>query len=215
MIKKDEKLYPIEEAIAKIKGQKTKFDATVEVHINLQTDAKNKEMNVRYTTTLPNGTGKTKKVMVLASKKVPNADIELLEEDLIKVEKGTIKPKVHFDVFVSEPRFMPKIARVAKILGPVGMMPNPKTGTVTEDVTTAVDQIKKGKIEVRTEKDIPVIHTIIGKVSFEQDKLLENYKELMLSLKQNKPAKTAPNWIKSVYICTTMGSSVQIDLENA
>ncbi len=212
MIKKDEKTYPIEEAISRVKGQKAKFDATVEVHINLLKDKK-QEMNVRYTTTLPQGTGKTKKVAVLASKKVPNADIELMEEDLEKIEKGKLRPKVDFDVFISEPRFMPKIAKVARILGPVGMMPNPKTGTVTEDVEEAVNQVKKGKIEVRTEKDVPVIHTIIGKRSFTKEQLAENYKELMASLKQNRPAKAPVNWIKSVFLCTTMGKSVQVDLE--
>jgi len=107
MAKREEKLYSIEEAISKIKAQKTKFDATVEVHINLLKDKK-QEMNVRYTTTLPQGTGKTKKVAVLASKKVPNADLELMEEDLEKIEKGKLKPRVDFDVFISEPKFMPK-----------------------------------------------------------------------------------------------------------
>lgn len=211
-IKKDEKAYAIEEAIEKIKAQKGKFDGTVEVHINLLRDAKKQEINVRYTTTLPHGTGKTKKVAVLASKKVPNAVIELMEEDLSKIEKGEIKPKVHFDAFISEPRFMPKIAKVARVLGPVGMMPNPKNGTVTEDVETAVAQIKKGKIEVRTEKDIPVIHTVIGKCSFTKEQLLENYKELMQSLKQNRPPKSPLNWIKSIYLSPTMGRSVQIDI---
>jgi large subunit ribosomal protein L1 len=211
MAKREEILYPIEEALNKIKDQKTKFDATVEVHINLLKDKK-QEMNVRYTTTLPQGTGKTKRVAVLASKKVPNADLELMEEDLEKIEKGKLKPKVDFDVFISEPRFMPKIAKVARVLGPVGMMPNPKTGTVTENVEEAVNQVKKGKIEVRTEKDIPVIHTLIGKHSFTKEQLLENYKELMQSLKQNRPPKSPVNWIKSVFLCTTMGKSVQVDL---
>lgn len=213
MIKKEtERTYTIEEAIDKVKAQKTKFDATVEIHINLLKDKK-QEMNVRYTTTLPQGTGKTKKVAVLASKKVPNADIELLEEDLEKIEKGKLKPKIDFDVFISEPRFMPKIAKVARVLGPAGMMPNPKTGTVTDNVEEAVNQVKKGKIEVRTEKDIPVIHTILGKTSFTKEQLLDNYKELMQSLKQNRPPKSPVNWIKSVFLCSTMGKSVSVNIE--
>jgi len=159
---KDFTLYSLEEAIKKAKeASKAKFDATVELHINLDVDQKKGSVNIRFTTVLPNGTGKTKKVAVLASKKVANADLELMESDIDKIEKGTIKPKVDFDVLIAEPRFMPKLAKVAKILGPIGMMPNPKLGTVTEDVENAVSQTKKGKVEIKTEKDIMVIHTII------------------------------------------------------
>ena len=210
---KDMNLYTLEEAIKKAKaGSKAKFDATIELHINLFKDPKNPELSVRFTTTLPNGTGKSKKVAVLASKKVAGADIELLESDIEKIEKGTIKPKIDFEVLVAEPKFMPKLAKVARILGPVGMMPNPKTGTVTEDVETAVSQIKKGKIEVKTEKDIPVIHTIMGKKSFDNNKLAENFKEIYNSLNQNKPSKAKSDWIKSVFVSATMGPAFSVDL---
>ncbi|OGC69906.1 hypothetical protein A2415_00070 [candidate division WWE3 bacterium RIFOXYC1_FULL_39_7] len=210
---KDMNLYTLEEAIKKAKaGSKAKFDATIELHINLFKDPKNPELSVRFTTTLPNGTGKSKKVAVLASKKVAGADIELLESDIEKIEKGTIKPKIDFEVLVAEPKFMPKLAKVARILGPVGMMPNPKTGTVTEDVETAVSQIKKGKIEVKTEKDIPVIHTIMGKKSFDDNKLAENFKEIYNSLNQNKPSKAKSDWIKSVFVSATMGPAFSVDL---
>jgi large subunit ribosomal protein L1 len=157
---RDTTLYSLEEAIQKAKeANKAKFDATVELHINLTPDKKI-EQSVRFTTVLPNGTGKTKKVAVLASKKVANADLELMESDIDKIEKGTIKPRIDFEVLVAEPRFMPKLAKVAKILGPIGMMPNPKVGTVSENVEAAVAQIKKGKVEIKTEKDVPVIHTV-------------------------------------------------------
>ena len=115
-------------------------------------------------------------------------------------------------MLVAEPKFMPKLAKVARILGPVGMMPNPKTGTVTEDVETAVSQIKKGKIEVKTEKDIPVIHTIMGKKSFDDNKLAENFKEIYNSLNQNKPSKAKSDWIKSVFVSATMGPAFSVDL---
>lgn len=214
-LKKEIKSYSIEEALDRILKKKGKFDGTVELHVNLSVDPKKKDQqSVRYTITLPHGTGKTKKVAVLASKKIPNADLELLESDIEKIEKGSIKPKVDFDVLVAEPKFMPKIAKAARVLGPAGAMPNPKTGTVAEDVETAVAQIKKGKIEVRTEKDIPVIHTIIGKQSFTKQQLLENYTELMTSLKQNRPQKNKQDWLKSIFICTTMGGSVMISTEN-
>jgi len=168
---------------------------------------------VRFTTTLPHGTGKTKKVAVFASRKVPNADLELTEDDIAKIDKNTIRPKVDFDMLVAEPKFMPKLAKVAKILGPAGVMPNPKTGTVTEDVEKAVEQIKKGKIEVRTEPVAPVIHTIIGKKSFEDNKLEENFNELINAIRSNKPAKAKPNFIRSVFITSTMGPSFSVDVE--
>ena len=201
------------EAIQKVKEtSKTKFDPTVEVHINLELEKKG-EQSVRFTTTLPHGTGKTKKVAVFASRKVPNADLELTEDDIAKIDKNTIRPKVDFDMLVAEPKFMPKLAKVAKILGPAGVMPNPKTGTVTEDVEKAVEQIKKGKIEVRTEPVAPVIHTIIGKKSFEDNKLEENFNELISAIRSNKPAKAKPNFIRSVFITSTMGPSFSVDVE--
>jgi large subunit ribosomal protein L1 len=209
----DQTLYSIDEVIKQVKtNSKEKFDATIEVHINLDLDVTKADQMVRFSTTLPNGTGKTKKVAVLASKKVKLADLELLETDIDKIEKGQIRPKVDFDVLVAEPRFMAKLAKVAKILGPAGVMPNPKTGTVSEDVEKAVEQIKKGKIEVKTEKDHPTIHTIIGKRSFEEKALAENLTELLNALKQNKPAKSVPEWIKGVSVSSSMGRSYRLNL---
>src|SRR4030042_1794636 len=150
----------IDEAIKNIKtNAKEKFDSAIEVHINLDLDLGKQGQTVRYTTTLPNGTGKSKKVAVLASKKIEGADLELTEDSIDDIIKGKIKPKSDFDVIVTEPKYMPKVAKAAKILGPAGAMPNPKTGTVTENVEKAVEQIKKGQIEVKTEKDFPLIHT--------------------------------------------------------
>lgn len=206
--------YPLAEAIKKAKAaSKAKFDATVELHINLDIDQKKGDVNIRYTTVLPNGTGKTKKVAVLASKKVSNADLELTEADIEKIEKGKIKPKVDFDVLVAEPKFMPKLAKIAKILGPIGMMPNPKLGTVTENVEEAVSQVKKGKVEIKTEKDAMVIHTILGKASFDDKALAENFNEIYKTLKQVKPAKSKPEWIKSAFIATTMGPAFSVALD--
>jgi large subunit ribosomal protein L1 len=211
-VEKDMTIYSMEEAIKHVKdNSKEKFDASVEVHIFMDLDPKKVEHNIRYTTTLPNGTGKTKKVAVMSSKKVPTADLELSEEDLDKILSGQIRPRVDFDVFVAEPKYMPKIAKVAKVLGPVGAMPNPKTGTVTDDIEKAVEQIKKGKVEIRTEKDTPLVHSIIGKVSFEDAKLVENLKEIFSSLKQNRPTKTSPEWIKSISVCSSMGPSFRVD----
>lgn len=206
---KDINEYPVEEALKKVKSEsKSKFDASVEVHINLDVDP-NKQ-NIRFSLSLPHGTGKTKKIAVLSSGKVEGADINLTEEDLPKIEQGKIKPNVDFEVLITEPRYMPMLAKYAKILGPAGVMPNPKNGTVTEELSKAIAQFKKGKMEIKTEKMAPIIHTIIGKVSFDDKSLADNYKELIGALKANKPAKTVPLWIKSIFISSTMGPSVKV-----
>lgn len=203
---------PILEAIQEVKtNSKEGFNATIEVHVNLETDIK-KGHTVRYSTPLPFGTGKTKKVAVLASKKISNADIELTEDDVEKIFRGQLKPKTDFDVLVTEPRYMPKLAKAAKILGPAGVMPNPKNGTVTEDVEKAVTEIKKGQIEVKTEKDAPLIHTVIGKVSFTDEALLENFKTFYTTLKQNKPQKAKPDWIRNIFLVSSMGKSVEVNI---
>lgn len=206
---KDLNEYPIEEALKKVKSEsKAKFDASVEVHINLDIDP-NKQ-NIRFSLSLPNGTGKTKKIAVLSSGKVEGADVNLTEEDLPKIEQGKIKPNVDFDILITEPRYMPVLAKYAKILGPAGAMPNPKNGTVTEEISKSISQFKKGKMEIKTEKMAPIIHTIIGKVSFDEKSLADNYNELISALKANKPAKTVPLWIKSIFISSTMGPSVKV-----
>ena len=208
---KDTKEYTIEEAIKKLKSEtKSKFDSTVEVHINLEIDPI--KQAIRFPLVLPHGTGKPKKIAVLSSQKVKEADITLTVDDLPKIEQGKLKPNVDFDVLISEPKYMPKLAKYAKILGPAGVMPNPKNGTVTEDISKAIEQFKKGKIDVKTEKTAPIIHVSIGKISFDEKALAENYMELLNGLKQSKPAKTNPSWIKSIFITSTMGPSIRVKL---
>lgn len=194
------------------KNCKTKFDSTVELHINLNLDNTKQDQNIRFTTTLPNGTGKTKKVAVLASKKIKNADLELTESDIERLEKSQLKPKVDFDVLIAEPRFMQKLAKAARVLGPAGVMPNPKNGTVTEDVEKAVEQVKKGKVEIKLEPNGKSIHTILGKKSFDNKALSENFEEILTTLGQNKPSKAGSDWIRSIFITTSMSPSVQVDL---
>jgi len=209
---KDTNSYPIKEAIKKVKAdKKRKFDSTVELHINLDIDPT--KQNIRFSASLPHGTGKTKKVAVLASTKAKDADLFLSESDLPKFESGKLRPKVDFDVLVTEPKFMPILAKYARILGPAGVMPNPKNGTVSENIDKAVEQIKKGRTEIKIEKLAPIIHTIIGKVSFDEIALEENFLEVMNGLKKNKPPKTNPIWIKSAYLSSSMGSSVKVTLE--
>jgi large subunit ribosomal protein L1 len=210
---KDMTEFALSDAIKKVKAEsKTKFDASVELHINLDLDPT--KQNIRFSLDLPNGTGKTKKIAVLSNAKIEGADIILDEASLSKIESGKIKPNVDFEIFITEPKFMPLLAKYAKILGPAGVMPNPRNGTVTEDINKAVAQFKKGKVEIKTEKLAPLIHTIIGKVSFEEKALEENFKEIMSNLKQNKPAKANPGWIKGAYLTSSMGPSVKLILED-
>jgi len=200
----------ITEAIDYVKkNDKARFDSSIEVHIDCALD-KSKQETIRFSLTLPHGTGKTKKIAVMASNKIAGADLELLEGDIEKIEKGVIKPKIDFEVLIVEPRYMPKLAKVARILGPAGLMPSPKNGTVTEDVAKAVEQFKKGRLDVKTEANGSVIHTILGKKSFTTKALEENYQELISTLKANKPAKAEESWIKTIYISATMSPSAQV-----
>ena len=213
--KKDVISYTLNEALEKSKSSaKTKFDSTIEIHVNLLLDTEKIEQPVRFTTILPKGTGKALKVAVFASKNVKSADLNLSESDISKIERGEIKPKVDFDVLISEPIYMSKLAKVAKILGPAGVMPNPKSGTVTENVEKAVEQVKKGKIEVKMEQTSPVLHTILGKQSFSVEDLTANFNEFFSTLRQNKPSKASPDWIRSIFISSTMGPSFKISLES-
>lgn len=140
----------ISDAIKKVKADsKAKFDESVEVHFNLDIDVKQADQTIRVATNLPNGTGKEVKVAVFSSQKIGGANLNLSEADLAKLENGEIKPGNDFDVLIVDPQSMPKLAKLGPILGPAGVMPNPKTGTVTEDVTAAVEQFKKGKVELK------------------------------------------------------------------
>lgn len=207
------KTYTPKEAFDSMKSEKKrKFDPTVELHINLRLDPKKADQQIRYTTMLPHGTGKSKTVAVMASSKVDSADLEITESDLPKIESGEIRAGRDFDVLVAEPAQMGKLAKVARVLGPAGVMPNPKNGTVTDDVEAAIEQIKKGKVEIKMEQLRPIIHTILGKVSFETNKLEENLNEVMNSLKSNKPQKAKPDYIESVFVSSSMGRSYKLDL---
>jgi len=208
----------IQEAIKKLKKEaKAKFVESVEVHLNLNLDVKSQA--IRTTINLPHGTGKELKILVIANdydtkleKEFP--DVKFGNEQLIS---DIIKNKVKLsdiNLVISTPSTMPKLASAARILGPAGLMPNPKSGTVVEPskLKETISTFKKGKVEVRTQHDLPIIHTSIGKVNFEDDQLVENFNALINAIKANKPPKTKPEWIKSVYVSTTMGKSVKVDL---
>ena len=207
------KTYNLKEAIElAIKSSPVKFDASVEVHARLGVDPRQANQNIRTTLVLPNGNGKTVRVAVFApadvckAAKSAGADIAEDEEFLKQLEKGTID----FDVLISTPQYMPKLGKFARLLGPKGLMPNPKAGTVTMDVEKAVKEAKAGKVEYRVDKQ-SIVHIGIGKVSFGADKLIENANAFFDSLKSQKPASLKGTYVKSVFITTTMGPSIAVE----
>ena len=208
------KEYEIKEALDIIeKMPKTKFDQTVELHVKLGVDSKHADQQVRGTVVLPNGTGKTQKVLVFA--KGPKAEeAEKAGADFVGAEE--LVPKIQnenwfeYDVVVATPDMMGVVGRLGKVLGPKGLMPNPKSGTVTMDVTKAINEIKSGKVEYRLDKN-NIIHLGFGKVSFGAEKLAENYDVIMNAIIKAKPAAAKGQYIKSVAVTTTMGPSLFIN----
>ncbi|MBR3152879.1 MAG: 50S ribosomal protein L1 [Clostridia bacterium] len=206
--------YEAKEALEVIeKMPKTKFDETVELHVKLGVDSKHADQQVRGTVVLPNGTGKTQRVLVFAKgdkakeAEAAGADFVGAEELIPKIEKENW---FEYDVIVATPDMMGVIGRLGKVLGPKGLMPNPKSGTVTMDVTKAIAEIKSGKVEYRLDKT-NIIHLGFGKVSFGTEKLLENYNTIIEAIIKAKPAAAKGQYIKSVSISTTMGPGLYIN----
>ena len=208
------KEYDIKEALDVIeKMPKTKFDQTVELHVKLGVDSKHADQQVRGTVVLPNGTGKTQKVLVFA--KGPKAEeAEKAGADFVGAEE--LIPKIQnenwfdYDVVVATPDMMGVVGRLGKVLGPKGLMPNPKSGTVTMDATKAIKEIKSGKVEYRLDKT-NIIHLGFGKVSFGAEKLAENYDAIMGAIIKAKPAAAKGQYIRSVSVSTTMGPGLYIN----
>jgi ribosomal protein L1 len=211
------KVYSLKDAMdLAVKTSPTKFDATVELHINLNVDPKLADQNIRGTVSLPHGTGKTVRVAAFvgsdqaeAAKKA-GADIAGEEELIAALDKEQIT----FDVLISTPQLMPKLGKYARLLGPKGLMPNPKSGTVTTNVASAVKDAKGGKVEYRVDKQ-SIIHQGIGKVSFGADKLAENAKTFLDNLTANKPASVKGALVKSIAASTTMGPGIKVETNQA
>jgi len=211
------KQYEVEEAIdIVLNNAKAKFDETIEFHTRLGVDPRQADQQVRGVLVLPNGTGKTVRVLVIAKgekadqAQAAGADYVGAEEIVAKIQKENW---FEFDVVITTPDMMGVVGRIGKILGPKGLMPNPKSGTVTQDVAKAIADTKAGKVEYRLDKTA-IIHCAIGKKSFGKEKLVENYKALMEAIVKAKPAAAKGQYIKSISVSSTMGPGVKINNKN-
>ena len=208
-----EKLYSLDEAMALVKEVNTaKFDASVDLHVNLGIDPRKADQALRGTVSLPHGTGKTKKVLVFCTPdkeeeaKAAGADYVGLDELVAKVQSGW----TDVDVVIAMPQVMAKVGKIGRILGPRGLMPNPKTGTVTLNVADAVADVKKGKISFRVDK-YGIIHSSVGRISFPTENLVGNAKELLGTLVRMKPSTAKGTYMKSVTVASTMSPGIKVD----
>lgn len=211
-----EKFYTLEEAMTLIgEVNLAKFDASVDLHIRLGVDPRKADQNLRGTITLPHGTGKDKKVLVFCTPdkeeeaKAAGADYVGLDEYIEKIQSGW----TDVDVVVAMPSVMAKVGRLGRVLGPRGLMPNPKTGTVTPNVGNAVTEIKKGKTSFRVDK-YGIIHTSVGRVSFEPNKLVDNASEVINTVVKMKPSSAKGIYVKSIYLASTMSPGIKLDIKS-
>ncbi|HBU07006.1 MAG TPA: 50S ribosomal protein L1 [Candidatus Magasanikbacteria bacterium] len=209
------KVYSLDEAINLVKQtSNVKFDASVELHIKLGVDPKKGDQQIRSTVVLPHGTGKTKTVAAFVgandekTAKEAGADFVYGESDIKKIKDTG---KIEFDIAVSTPEMMPKLAVAAKVLGPKGLMPNPKTDTVSTDLKKMIGELKKGKATFKID-DGAIVHQVIGKVSFDNQKLKENFETLLDAIKKVKPNSAKGTYLKSIFMTSSMGPSVKVEI---
>ena len=201
------KVYSLKDALElATKTSTTKFDSSVELHINLGVDPRQADQNIRSSLVLPAGTGKTVRVAVFADEKAEGADLQGVEAITKELEKG----QINFDTLIATPANMAKLGKYARLLGPRGLMPNPKSGTVTTDVAKAVSEAKAGRVEYRVDST-GIVHLSIGKVSFGGAKLLDNATAVMDSIKGNKPQSIKGVYVRAIHVATTMGPSIKVD----
>ena len=205
----------VQEAISLLKETATtKFVESVELHANLNIDPKYADQQLRTTVTLPNGIGKQVKIAVLTNDEnfaeAESAGADIIGNDSL-IEQIT-KGNIQFDLLIATPNMMPKLAKLGRVLGPKGLMPSPKSGTVTSTITSTVTEFKMGKCEYKADKT-GVVHVSFGKVNFTNEQLVENLTELYSSIEQNRPSGVKGKYFKSLFICTSMGPSIKLDLD--
>ena len=210
------KAYPLDEAMSLVKEVNlTRFDASVDLHVNLGVDPRKADQGVRGTVRLPHGTGKTKRVLVLCTPDKEQealdagADYAGLDEYVTKIQGGW----TDVDVVIAMPTVMAQVGKIGRILGPRGLMPNPKTGTVTMDIAAAVEEVKAGKISFRVDK-YGIIHTSIGRVSFSPEALTDNAREVITTLIKMKPVSTKGVYMKKITVASTMSPGIPVDVKN-
>ena len=206
------KEYSLEDAVKLVKDLKfVKFDESVDLAINLGVDPRHADQNIRLTTTLPHGTGKEVKVLVIAQgpkeKEAKEAGADFVGKEYLEKIKGGWDD---MDKIIATPDMMPELGKLGKVLGPKGLMPNPKSGTVTMDVTNAVRELKSGKIEIRVEKN-GIIHTQCGKSSFQENALVENNRTIYDTVMKAKPASVKGTYLKKISVSSTMGPGIRVD----
>ena len=207
-----DKVYDLQEAVKIVKeNAKAKFDETVELHVSLGIDTKKADQQVRTTVVLPHGTGKTKRIAVIAkgekAQEAQQAGADLVGGD--DIVEDVIKGKIDFDVLVATPDTMKDLAKAAKILGPRGLMPNPKSGTVTFDLAKTIAELKAGRVEFKADA-YGIVHTVIGKASFDAEKLTENAKSVLETILRVKPSTSKGTYLKSITMSSTMGPGVHV-----
>ena len=210
-------LYSLTDAVKLVKETSTtKFDSTVEVAIKLNIDSKKSDQQLRGSLVLPNGTGKTKKILVIAkgaaATDAKNAGADYVG-DVDMIQKIESENWFDFDVIVATPEMMPQLGKIGKILGPKGLMPNPKTGTVTTDVKKAISDVKKGRVEYRTDS-YGNVHGLVGKVSFTEEQLKDNIKAFVSVILKSKPSVVKGVYVKNVSLSTTMGPGIKLDVNS-
>ena len=209
------KAYSSAEAIAAIrKALYTKFTETLECHINLGIDTRNSDQRVRFTTTLPHGIGKSVKVLVIsADDKGKDGNVIWRDTSAIdEIVSGKLKPEIDFNVIVATPASMKELGKAARLLGPKGMMPSPKTGTITDNPEKVLESLSKGQVEIKSQPNHAVLHQIVGNFSFKNEQLVENVEHLISELQKNTPAKMKKKLIQKVYLTSTMGPSIRLSV---